>query len=688
MKRLQILLTVFISLFFNESFANQNTLEITVPLSYEPLSKIQSNYVVGSSSIIIDKLELVKYKDLPLHSIIEKVSGIKARSIYGFNSSGSKTTIDIRGMGAQAKSNVLILVNGQRLNNIDMGEIDFPSIPLESIEKIEIIKGNAASVLYGDGAIGGTINIITNNEDNKLSKNELNIISGSFHNQSISYSNIINRESSSISSFFNHNKTDGYRDENEQKQNNFTAEIKLPYNSGSQLFKVSFSEQLMSTPSDRSQSQLYSDRRGSDTPDDFVNSVGGSLLYGLDYKIKESAKFLLNASMRLKNSSSDLQSTAYPSQSDTNLENYQITPRINIINDFLNKELKSTYGLDLQFADYGSDRKKNKDVAPLHVYDASQHTQSLYAQHEIKLNKNFTLGTGLRIQRNDITIKDRLDRGAVNYTSYDIEHDNYAKKEINYAYNFGLGYDVSSRINVFSRFGSGFRYANIDDRIGGSGSTSFDLNTQKTLDYEIGVNFNTKKMESKIITYVIDAKNEIAYDADNYVNYNLSNTRRVGLELYLKNKFNKKISMTNSLTFVKAKFTSNPNTENWNSTVYNSSRQIKGNDIPLVPNFSFDSNLDLKVNDYLTILPSLKYQDDMRMENDEENFQNTKIPGYLLFNIGAQSKFKKFLIFLNVNNIFDEKYFNYAVSSSNTLGSYNAYPEPGRVITLRLKVNF
>ena len=78
----------------------------------------------------------------------------------------------------------------------------------------------------------------------------------------------------------------------------------------------------------------------------------------------------------------------------------------------------------------------------------------------------------------------------------------------------------------------------------------------------------------------------------------------------------------------------------------------------------------------------------MRMENDEENFQNTKIPGYLLFNIGAQSKFKRFLISLNINNIFDEKYFNYAVSSSNTLGSYNVYPEPGRVITLRLKVNF
>ena len=64
-------------------------------------------------------------------------------------------------MGAQAKSNVLILINGQRLNNIDMSEIDFPSIPKNSIDRIEIYKGNSSSVLYGDGAIGGSINIIT-----------------------------------------------------------------------------------------------------------------------------------------------------------------------------------------------------------------------------------------------------------------------------------------------------------------------------------------------------------------------------------------------------------------------------------------------------------------------------------------------------------------------------------------------
>ena len=62
----------------------------------------------------------------------------------------------------------------------------------------------------------------------------------------------------------------------------------------------------MNTPGDRNQDQLFIDRRGSDTPNDYINSVGGSLLYGTDYKLSDYMTFILNGSFRLKNSFSDL----------------------------------------------------------------------------------------------------------------------------------------------------------------------------------------------------------------------------------------------------------------------------------------------------------------------------------------------------------------------------------------------
>ena len=41
------------------------------------------------------------------------------------------------------------------------------------------------------------------------------------------------------------------------------------------------------------------------------------------------------------------------------------------------KILNSTYGLDIQYADYNSYRKKNENAIPLHVYNAWQATQSI-----------------------------------------------------------------------------------------------------------------------------------------------------------------------------------------------------------------------------------------------------------------------------------------------------------------------
>ena len=270
----------------------------------------------------------------------------------------------------------------------------------------------------------------------------------------------------------------------------------------------------MSTPSDRSQDQLFTDRKGSDTPDDYINSVGGSLLYGTDYKLNDYKTFILNSSFRIKDSFSDLQSTDYPSYNDTSLTNYQFTPRINHLINLFGKILKLTYGLDLQYADYKSYRKKNENAIPLHVYDAWQTTQSIYSQQSIFLTNATTLGTGLRFQRNLISIEDHLNSNAPDYAGWQTEHVKFSDQKMNYAFNIGLDHKVNGNIIIYGRLGNGFRYPNIDDRIGGSGDTSLELDTQTTKDFEIGSKFLSDNFSSNISTYIIEGKNELAYDSD------------------------------------------------------------------------------------------------------------------------------------------------------------------------------
>ncbi len=90
-------------------------------------------------------------------SVIEAlkgVPGVNAKNSFGFGS------IDLRGQGAANHSNTLILIDGIRQNPADMGGSRVNNIDIANVERIEVIPGGG-SVLYGDGAVGGVVNIVT-----------------------------------------------------------------------------------------------------------------------------------------------------------------------------------------------------------------------------------------------------------------------------------------------------------------------------------------------------------------------------------------------------------------------------------------------------------------------------------------------------------------------------------------------
>ncbi len=75
------------------------------------------------------------------------------------------------------------------------------------------------------------------------------------------------------------------------------------------------------------------------------------------------------------------------------------------------------------------------------------------------------------------------------------------------------------------------------------------------------------------------------------------------------------------------------------------------------------------------------------MENDEKNFQ-PEMPGYTLVDLKLNGEYKAFFWAASLNNVFDEEYYNYAVASSSTYRSFNAYPLPGRTYLLEAGMTF
>jgi len=86
--------------------------------------------------------------------LLTRQAGIK---VNDYGAEGALKSISFRG---SSSSQVLVLVNGVRQNNSDSGGANLSLIPLENVEKIEIIRGGFSS-LYGADAVGGVINIIT-----------------------------------------------------------------------------------------------------------------------------------------------------------------------------------------------------------------------------------------------------------------------------------------------------------------------------------------------------------------------------------------------------------------------------------------------------------------------------------------------------------------------------------------------
>ena len=92
-----------------------------------------------------------------LGEALDRLGGVTVRrSLAGTEDPG----LDLRGFGVTGNQNTLVLVDGQRLSENELASARISTIPLTAVERIEILRG-AGAVLYGPGASGGVINIVT-----------------------------------------------------------------------------------------------------------------------------------------------------------------------------------------------------------------------------------------------------------------------------------------------------------------------------------------------------------------------------------------------------------------------------------------------------------------------------------------------------------------------------------------------
>src|SRR6266850_2612719 len=187
--------------------------------------------------------------------------------------------VDLRGFGITGDQNTLILVDGLRINESDLESAQLSAIPLDSIERIEIVRGGGA-VLYGAGATGGTINIITR----RARPGEVRALAlgraGGYGTEEVrgSYAHQGDTFGGGIAASYE--DTDGYRSNGRYRQRSALGRVDALFPTGRAYLKLGVDEQRQRLPGALTEAEINADPRQTKTPDDWRERDGAQVWLG------------------------------------------------------------------------------------------------------------------------------------------------------------------------------------------------------------------------------------------------------------------------------------------------------------------------------------------------------------------------------------------------------------------------
>lgn len=556
-------------------------------------------------------------------------------SVSTMPNSGNPFTqsIDMRGYGlGYGYQNTVITVNGRRLNNIDMAPQLLSSIPIDSIEKIEIIKGSG-SVEYGDGANAGAINIITKDTDGAVIKSYVGDNGLWFGSLGIG----VKEEKFTISGYvddYSHNgfkeiDSNGDKDESWSRNKSIKATVTpvddLILNVGKSFSKMNVNYGNALTL-DQYKSSVYSIPNlywGSKFTQQYMSS--DVLEYGFKYKIND--KVAIEAQAFNEDKISKFIShyaTPSTSRSDYDYKSYETKVSYNEGN------LKTLLGVQA----FDGERESS-------TTNTTKENFGIYAKADYVLNNNtFSIGA-----RNE---KVEYDYHKANVNLHDESSFN--------AYDVGYNYKITSKMSVFTNYNRSYQAPDID-RFFNAFTDTFNgfIEPMKVDTFNVGFNYISYPHTFKATLFYALIDNEIYYNALTYTNTNLKETEKRGLELSEKYQILSNLFTTLNYTYVDTKIV-----DDGLGGLYN------GREIPGVSPHTAKIALGYNPIKPVTLLLSQTYKSRAYAIDD---FAGTfgKMESYHVTDFGANYTYKNYEFFAKVNNIFDEKNGVFA-SDGNSIG--------------------
>jgi iron complex outermembrane receptor protein len=612
-----------------------------------------------------------------LVEILERQEGIQFRSYSGQE---PLSVIDLRGMGGDNPyGKVQIQINGRRLNRPDMASVNWFQVPLSQVERIEIVRG-AGSVLYGDSAVAGVINIITRRGEGKPAFH-VSAVAGSYglHNEKAAVSGSEKKWSYAVSgeNYFSL----GYR--NRSTVSSQGAGLDLAYDVSDRLglsMGVSFNRTEYELPGNLTEAEMAADRRQyqparpaywtAASSDDDGRDKQTEIRFRIESILGDFGRAEIGFSAGIKDAETNYAS--WGSFNSYSIRTYAVTPKYILEKEIFGRANKLTAGIDHYLEPFKMDRFADRErTGKLSVVDLERQTTGYYLRDEFHFFEPLILSAGYRreeasIRGNSVTLPSTVDFDAKKIHRGD-------------ACELGLTFLVGEKSKVFAKYATAYRLPFIDEQAsyyGWGNAFLADLEKETAKTMEMGASLTPMKNLTVALTlFRIDMENEISWNAVTNRNENLDSTRHEGAEGTFSYLWEKRFKVYGSLTYHKATF---------ESGLY------QDKELPLVPNRMVRLGAEWYFPGSLMLRPEVRFVSNAYLSGDKDN-SGEKLSSYRVYNLFLfyRPEFDscKISAFLGVENLLDEKYAMFGVKGT-AFSPQTYYPMPERTIKCGVSFEF
>jgi iron complex outermembrane receptor protein len=596
----------------------------------------QSVVSVPASIRVITRQEIENSAAANVGEIL-RANGVQINDLYG---DGAETGITMRGLDSTA--NVLIIVDGRRLNNVDMSAPDLGGVSMQNLERIEIIQGSAGS-LFGEQAVGGVINIITRRSQHEASAS---YAMGSYKRNRMQVK-VADKLSDSLSFGLSADAlmADNYRDNNQLNSKNILGRLDFNHSTGNVFVEYGLTDRNEELPGSLLAPEVAQNRTQSlpEFAQDYSSANVNVLRTGIKNTLGEN--WALEAEITSRDEDRDIQQSfrGWPITTPLSIDNNQreFTPRAIGSYTLNDGELLVTLGMDLIDTQYASEITNIRD---------DQSISALYAQVVVPVASDIDLTLGGRYSKVENDVVATYKTGTVD--------DSVSVGEL------GVSWQASDALRVFARVDQNFRFAKVDELT--YTSPGVELKTQTGDSIEVGTQWISGQLSCSAVVYRLSLKDEIAFDSTAPepavspfgpgANVNFDPTTHDGLMLDVRYQATAKLGVTSGFAYTDARFDSGVYADNYVAGV-----------VPRV----FTVSPDYQFNDNLMARFEWIYNDAYYVSGDNDNALAKK-PSYTLANANISWREKTWSLTARINNLFDREY-NEVASAYD--GNYDGIPE-------------